>query len=348
VSSPSIATLIVAFTCGACADAAANLESTSVTAQFDDVFEIVDTVHLEESDTVLNVIPYLSHDPTGGFLVADGRENRVRRYRPSGRLAWQTGGPGDGPGEFRDPRAALRLEDQRVLVAQYNQRITLFDSVGHTVLETFVTPFWRIEDVAVVGRDSILVSAMTEGGFEGSRLHIWRPSRGEIERSWFQPFVNTPVRDAAIIGGFSRVAVRGDTVAATWSLADSVFLFTRSGERLRALPLSSSFFRLPSDEPPSPAADAIERAAWLGSFDYVAGVWWASAEVLAVRYFELLPDEAMARRWHLILLFPGSGRTIDVRNSPRLLSVDDATGTFVFSDPGSEEPNRWLMATLRQ
>jgi hypothetical protein len=149
------------------------------------------------------------------------------------------------------------------------------------------------------------------------------------------------------MGGFSHLAVLGDTVAASWSLADSVFLFSKSGQRLDALPLRSSFFRVPAREQPSSSASASEQAGWLASFDYIAGIWWVSPETLAIRYFELIPDESMARRWHLILFSPGSGSTVDIRNSPRLLTVDAASGTFVFSDPAVEEPNQWLIARLK-
>jgi hypothetical protein len=297
-------------------------------------------VRLEESDTALTVIPHVSQDPAGGFFVADGRESQVRKYLEDGKLVWQTGGPGEGPGELRDPRVVLRLRDLGVVVAQYNRRITVFDSVGRSHVQTLSTSFRRLEDAAVIGRDSILVSAMTETDFEGPRLHILRLTTGQIEKSWFSPFVNSPVRDAAIMGGFSRLAVRGDTVAVAWSLADSVYLFDISGVRLDALPLRSSFFRVPAEQPPSGDAGVDHQQQWLSSFDYIAGIWWASPETLAIRYFELIPEESMARRWHLILFSPGSLRTIDIRNSPRLLSVDAATGRFVFSDPGTEESNQ--------
>src|SRR5690606_29533630 len=82
---------------------------------------------LEESDTALIVTPYVYPDGVDGYLVTDGRENQVRRYTTDGRLEWQFGRTGAGPGEFRDPRAAVRSPDGRILVGQFNGRFTILD-----------------------------------------------------------------------------------------------------------------------------------------------------------------------------------------------------------------------------
>jgi hypothetical protein len=315
---------------------------------FADMFAVVDTLRLEESDTTLIVTPYVYPDGVDGYLVTDGRENQVRRYTTDGRLEWQFGRTGAGPGEFRDPRAAVRSPDGRILVGQFNGRFTILDDSGAVALRAFSTPFRRVEQVAMLKGGVALIAGVVGGNLEGARLHKWDMDRETLLNSFFLPFGNTSVPDAAIIGGFARFATRGDTIVATWSVADSLYVFSPAGEALATHPLRSQYFRVPRDEPPGSTADPAEQARWLASFDYLAGVWWPTPDLIVLRYFEMVPEEAMSRRWHLILLRPQSGETIDIRNTPRLLAVDSTSGRFVFSDPSSLEPNRWLIAELRE
>jgi hypothetical protein len=175
---------------------------------------------------------------------------------------------------------------------------------------------------------------------------VWRIGAERPDTSYFAPFSSTKVRDAAIIGGFAKVAVHGDSVAATWSLSDNVYLFTTDGRRLGAVPFGSRYFRAPSTQPPSPTAAPEEHAAWLASFNYASGVWWVTPQPLAVQYFDLKPGEALDRRWHLLLVPIGSERErIEIRDV-EVLTVNSANGIFVVSDPSSREPNRWMFARL--
>lgn len=101
----------------------------------------------------------------------------------------------------------------------------------------------------------------------------------------------TTIRDAAIIGGFVQFAVRNDTVAAIWSLSDSVYLFSGDGRRLGSVPFRSRFFRTPAAEPPGRSAAPEEHVEWLASFNYASGVWWVAPRFLAVKYSDLLPRD---------------------------------------------------------
>lgn len=318
---------------------------SAAVASFHDVFTVLDTVTLFENDTVINVIPYVFVDGES-YIVADSREHRVRAYDPAGGLLWQVGREGEGPGEFRNPRVGARLHDGRLAVLQFNDRITLFDSVPRSVLGTYRTPFQRIENAAAVGPETILVSALLGTDFDAPRLHVWTVGAERPDTSFFSPFSSTEIRDAAIIGGFVQFAVRGDTVAATWSLSDSVYLFSADGRRLGAVPFGSRYFRTPSTEPPARGAAPQDHLAWLASFNYAGGVWWVTPQLLAVQYFDLLPGEAPDRRWHLLLVPIGSEQgSIEIRDL-EVLTVNSANGIFVVADPSSQEPNRWILARL--
>lgn len=52
----------------------------------------------------------------GGVIVVDGGSAEVRRYDTAGRHLWSTGGPGEGPGEFRMPGYLGRRDDGAFLI----------------------------------------------------------------------------------------------------------------------------------------------------------------------------------------------------------------------------------------
>lgn len=52
----------------------------------------------------------------GEVIVVDGGSAEVRRYDAAGRHLWSTGGPGEGPGEFRSPRYLGRRDDGAFLI----------------------------------------------------------------------------------------------------------------------------------------------------------------------------------------------------------------------------------------
>lgn len=346
----ALLTPLLAFGCG---DAGRVGTDTNRVATFDEAFATTGTIRLHESDSVLNVVSYVHPDSDDGYLVADSREHRLRKYRPDGTLVWQFGREGDGPGEVRGPRVVRRLPDRSLLVGEMVQRFTVFDSLGTAPLAVHRTPFTRVEDAAVVGPDVVMISAIGAPGLEGiegPRLHLWSPSTGEVASSFFAPLANTPVRDAGIIGGFVRLASRGDTVAATWSLADSVYLLTTRGERMAVAPLRSRFFRTPAEPPPPRNAPPAEHMRWVASFDYIGGIWWLDPDVVVVQYFELEPGDSpmdMQRRWHLVVLPLRDGPVLEVRDAPELLHVEPRDGSFTFVDPSADAPNRWLSARLR-
>jgi hypothetical protein len=149
-----IATLLFSPLAFACGDAGRDAGASRV-ATFDEAFATTGRIRLHESDSVLNVVSCVYPDSDDGYLVADGREHRVRKYWPDGTLAWQFGREGDGPGEVRSPRVVLRMPDRSLLVGETAQRFTVFDSLGTAPLAVHHTPFTRVEDAVVVGPDAV-------------------------------------------------------------------------------------------------------------------------------------------------------------------------------------------------
>ncbi|MBD0318918.1 MAG: 6-bladed beta-propeller [Gemmatimonadetes bacterium] len=67
----------------------------------------------------------------GGFAVVDEMQGNVKTFDHSGRFTGALGRPGDGPGEFRRPFAAVPLPDGRLAVLDRSPaRVSYFDSKG--------------------------------------------------------------------------------------------------------------------------------------------------------------------------------------------------------------------------
>jgi len=320
-------------------------EAGTAAATFDQVFAWGPSLRLAETPAVINVGIEVAPDPRGGFLVADALEGQVRSYAVDGALRWHAGRRGAGPGEFRTLARAVRLRSGQVLAAEWNDRFTLYDSAGAAPPAIVTTPFKHVEDVEVVDDSTLLVSALLELNTHGPRLHLWNLRRGRVVHSFFAPSRGTPNQAAAHTAGWVRTALRGDTVAAVFSLADTVHYFTRDGRRLGSEPIPFRHFRLVGKKMPSGGANPVERARWVESFDLVNDVSWLPDGRLLFTYQSMDAKQALTRRWHLLAMERGGRALFELRDVPRLMAVDD--GALWFMSPGSEAPNQWTVATLR-
>jgi hypothetical protein len=328
----------------ACGGPAENARS----ATLEEVAVLEPSFQLQENDEVVNVVPLVSVDPRGGFLVADSREAQVRRYGPRGELLWNAGRRGSGPGEFRQPQAAVRMKDGSVAAVDMGGRITIFDSVGSRVVRTVRSPFRFVEDVEVLDDSLLLVSAIFRDQGKGPRLHLWNARADTVVTSFFAPFLRARNPVAATIAGWTKVAVRGDSVAAIFALSDSVHFFDRGGRTLGSVPIPFIGFRRVGAEVPDGGEDPVRREKWLTSFDYVADVHWLPDGDLLIAYQSIVPGGAYTRDWHLTRMSPSGRRVFEARGIPWLLTVDSRDGGLYLVTPGAEVPNQWTLARLRR
>jgi hypothetical protein len=303
---------------------------------------------LQETPDVINVEPVVEVDPRGGFLVADVAEAQVRRYTAAGVLAWHAGRKGAGPGEFRAPTAVRRLPSGAVLVADRNERLTLLDSVGAVVLRTLRTPLHQIADLVVVNDSLVLISGLLNSSAQSPRLHLLNLRTDSLVRSFFAPFGNSPNPTIATTAGWSKAAIRADTVAAVFATSDTVYLFTLAGEPLRKLPLPTPHLRRVVAQKSERTSDPRLRAEGLSQFDYVSDIAWLTTGEMIVSYQSILPDKALTRQWHLLRIAASGKGIAELRDVPRLLTTGPNTDSLYFIARNAEAPNRWAVAQLQE
>jgi len=311
---------------------------------FEDAIRVVDTISLEERPNVLSVRPELSLDFEGRLIVADVQEAQARVYDSEGGLLWYGGRKGGGPGEFDNLRLARRLPDGSLLCADWNARLTIFDTVEDTLIGTTRTPFFHIEDVHVRDEASLFVTAMLEGDQFGPRIHVWDLDRETVVRSFFSPFATAPNRSAATFAGGTMVGVHGDSLAAVFATSDTTYIFAGDGTEVRKMPLPSSRYRPVPHDTPTGRLSPSEQAEWLASFDLLADVWWLESGTILVQYLGLIPDPRLSQReWHLLAMSPSGELIAEIRDIPRVLDVDEASGRMFMQSPVSEMPGDWIV-----
>jgi hypothetical protein len=307
------------------------------------------TIALQENDAVVNVNIRATPDPLGGYLVSDEEEDQVRRYDPAGRLLTVFGRRGPGPKEFDYLYRAFRLPSGEILALDVYSRAAVFDSAGANVHRTFRLPLARVGFAQLVSDTLLLLGGtrLDAGGrpMGGERLHLWSLASNRILRSFF------PVRPrgsaqalAANTADFLGAAVRGDTVAAAFSVIDTVYLFTLRGQPVRKLPLASSGFRRLSPSRSLPRMDVAGAREWFQSFSLISDVFWLRDGSFLVQYEDRHGPEP---RWRLVRMSAMGEPLFESRDTPELLAVDPHGNTLFFVKPGSLTPNVWSVAHLR-
>jgi hypothetical protein len=299
---------------------------------------------LEEDDDVINVWPMVRPDPRGGFLLADSRDHAIRRYSAGGELHFSAGRRGDGPGEFQQPTAALRLSTGEVLAIDKHGRTTIFDSAGQTVIRTYTLPVRVVEDATILNDTTMVVAGIIGGAgaeLTSSRVHLWDLRRDTVVTSFFTPEIGSEIQTAATMARWANLATRGDTIAATFVLQDTIFLFLPDGTQIDRIPLPTEHFRMATPMPDAARTDTQVRTDWVGSFHMISRLEWLGDGFL-VQYQGF--DEKMNPYFNLLRLTRAGERVFEFQGSPRFLTVADDVAYFL--DPDQETPNHWVAARL--
>jgi hypothetical protein len=300
---------------------------------------------MEERSNAILVRPIVNLDPAGGFLVADGAEGQVRRYAPTGKLLWQVGRKGGGPGEYQQPVAVIRLNDGRYVVVDNRGRFTILGDDG-AYLRDFTVPFTRVEGTVALQDNRILVFGVSPDAEppEGNPLlHIVDISQESIQQSLF-PLPYTGRRRALDeMMGYAQADVRGDTIVAAYGGMDSVFIFGLDGRQHRAFRIPVANFRL-ATAIPEDFGNPMRRAEWLSSFETIGGVWWVGADLIAVAYKTVVPG---GMKWHWAIMTRTGELVHSQEDSGRVLTTYADRPTILMTSPRSVAPNVWQEATIR-
>ena len=149
--------------------------------------------------------------------------------------------------------------------------------------------------------------------------------------------VNEPV---GITAGWPRFAVRADTIAAIFTVLDTVYLFTLAGTPIEQRPIGIEGWRnVPTEAPPARTFPDPALLAYLTSFDYLGRIFWLPNGDLALAWFAILPTPRMNERvWQFAVMNRRGGtRALGRIGEPLLLQHDT-----LWTVGPDELPNQWI------
>lgn len=310
---------------------------------FTDHFRPRASLTLEETEEVINVTPIVSVARDGRFVIADPREIQVRTYDPEGHLITAFGREGSGPGELKAPMSAVALTGDTLVVGDFaGSRIHFFTSGGDSLLRSVEAPVFPLYGFRSMDDHRLLLFGRERRGAVPRLLHVFDLESETIERSFFELPVSKAVRPYAVSLGWVDVAMRGDTLAAVFSLTDTVYVFhpdgdSRADERI-PLPFSAFSFEAPDR---ASLTDARARNEWMQKIHTIDRIEWLESGHFVIQFGR---SEDAGRRHALLGLTRSGGRLFEIDDTPRLLTVHD--DRFLFVHPQSLTENRWLIASL--
>lgn len=308
--------------------------------QFDELFIVVDSLVLEESDAVVTVLPKVSLDPRGGFLVADAREHQVRVYSSRGDLEQVFGAGTEQVDSIERPQRAKRLSNGDILVVNLVGPLTLIpDRRGKA--PTFIPSAFRTtRDLQVLNEREVLIVG-TDTAPPTALLHVLDLSTGQIVRSFFPPPGHL---DKGVTTTFSSVATahRGNRLAVAHMLSDTLVFFDHYGTELSRVRIPIDPFVAPIGPLPN-LQTLAERQAWTSQFTYVVNVFWIEDDQLIVQWQKTTGGLEIDRG--ILQMDTTGSRVWAIAPAPTLVAVRG--DEFFFQDPQAEAPNRWLVAKRR-
>ncbi|MCY3546867.1 MAG: hypothetical protein OXH49_08285 [Gemmatimonadetes bacterium] len=312
------------------------------TAAFLAAFEPLRILTLEENEDVVTVFPRMAAGHADELLVIDELEVQVRLYGRDGSLRTVIGRRGEGPGEFKTPMSASRAMDGRIVVADPSlSRISFFSPEG--TFENLVgnVPVRLLWDVKDLGGDRLLL--LGPGGDDVGQprfLHIWDAQAERVERRFLPMGLPVASRPAGLSFPAVSAVVEADTIWAAWALSDTLYKFTRGGERLSEVPMP-----LLRPTGPVPAIEGVVPANpdAISNITQVADVFPLSGGEFAVQSARMRFGDFEA---DLLIMDRLGQPRLQLARSPRLLFVD-REGLYYFDDPASVLPNRLIVARRR-
>ena len=310
------------------------------------IFNIVGYINLAEDTATINVHPTVTLDNTRShFVVADGREDKIRLYDRVGTLVLQFGRTGEGPGEFGSgsPIEAVREASGHIAVLDFGGRIIRFDSTG-TFVRSSRLPITPLYNQRLLRDGRRLVAGIIRGSDSNTPrklLHI--VENDTVEYSFFSSPGDSVTQVNALHFGQVSFDIRGDTIAAVSALTDTLYVFLPTGAELERIAIPfRGYRRMRACDRPCNSLEAITEL--LDQSHLISDLHWLSDGSIVLQYERPRGPDS---EWNILLMTRNGEVVFDIANTPRLLTIDDDDMSFYFLKPQSLTPNKWVVARLR-
>lgn len=303
-------------------------------------FSVVGGLVLAESTSVVTVNPMMFQDPQGGFLVVENGEEQLRVYGQDGELL-DLFGPGTGKGEsIRAPTGVTRLPGGTLVATTLrSDAVSVIPASGHVNDSMVSTGIRPLEGVQAISDRSVVLTG-ADAPYPKTLLHLFDLSTGSLITNFF-PRPRHVDSNVVLQLGRLHLDVRGPRLAAVHSLSDTVFLFDLNGRYVSQYHVPIESFRIPRGGLPN-IDSRQERQRWLDQWTLLWGVFFLDDKSILVQSVK----GRRTRPTYGLVLTDTSGKVLlALSHTPKLVGARE--GKLFFQDPHFSEPNRLLVATLR-
>lgn len=336
---PLLSMLVLVVASSACVDDARHPRPASfpfspdaAVAEFSDMFEVVDSLVLEENDSTLVGLPIVSFDGTH-FVTADMHSHQVRVYTKRGELVSSTGSRGEGPGQFRSPVSARRTREGGILVTDPGAwRSTHYrsDALRNPEVTPLPASIVTFDQIDLGDERTLLLGPNLTTSLDSVRrtLHIWNANSAEVDVSFFSNPFPQHLAEAAAFYATVEAEIAEDTIWAAAALSDSVYAFDLDGAQIKAIPL-----------PLSEQAGSMELL-WV-----ISAMYLLHDGDIAIRLSWTTAPQTQEVTHYLAIVDRHGEPTALLRDTPKLYVVAD--DLFYFQNPNHLEPTQWIAARRR-
>ncbi len=308
---------------------------------FSAVFQPLGRLDIEETTDFALIRPFVVVTPEE-IVIAEPREGKVAIYDHAGHLRHVFGRRGGGPGEYMLPVSARPVEPGEFVVADAQLgRITRVVVGSEEAPRIMRAPVGRVTDILMVD-GGYVVAGRQPGDDGGHLLHLWSGEEQSSATSFFPMPLDAADRFWAEALAWTYVAVLGDSIAATFSLSDSIFFFDAETGAQRgsiAIPFTEFNNVLTEDLGKDPrtrraAIDALTRVFSFHRFsngDFIVQTARTTEREIT---------------WSLLIMTSEGQLLHEITDTPRLLGA--AEERLYFQIGGDVAPNQWGVVARRR
>ena len=171
--------------------------------RFTEILELRETLILggEErpEDELFSMAPRVAVDDSLNIYTLDPKACRLRKYAASGKLLWQTGRRGQGPGEFMGPDAIALSGHGGIYVLDQNVNVQEFDANG--IFQRMIHLDRRCWDLDILPDGRMFLNLFLEGK-QGVSSFLYS-SEGQPMGPFTEDYTYAPNASFQGIGGFA-------------------------------------------------------------------------------------------------------------------------------------------------
>lgn len=285
-----------------------NIRNTIGQSKFENTVKIKQEISLEG---VIGRIPSITVDKYGNFIVINRRKGNINIYDKDGKSLITFGRKGRGPGEFSQPIAAIRLNSGKLLIAEFQGKLSLFNSMGDSLIKVYKVELLPLTEIHQINDNKILLVGQNRSVEKQKLLHIFDLSKGRITKSFLKlPF---SLQDyGGIFHSIAKLAtadVKDGKIVAVLTPFTRVKIFTIKGRLLKSIDLVFEHFKkIKNVNLLSPR----ELDEFITTFSMISNIFWFHDNTFLVDYYRLTEFERYKG-------FVSENNLVKVKNDGRIL-----------------------------